>query len=96
MDLKSELAGRYLRIIAIISAAARARRCRAAARVSISVRAARSPQLGTMRFSFLTVFCLARTVRGRGPVDPRKLGRGAADRRDGDRTGAVPDRAAPT
>ena len=59
MDFKSELAGRYLRIIAIIAlllGLADASRLLGVSSGAISPIA----QLGTTGFAFLTVFCLAR------------------------------------
>jgi hypothetical protein len=59
MDLKSELAGRYLRIIAIITLLLGL--ADAARLLGVST-GAESPiaQLGTMGFSYLTVFCIAK------------------------------------
>jgi hypothetical protein len=59
MDLKSELAGRYLRIIAIIALLLGL--ADAARLLGVST-GAESPitQLGTMGFSYLTVFCIAK------------------------------------
>lgn len=59
MDFKSELAGRYLRIIAIIAlllGLADASRLLGVSSGAVSPIA----QLGTTGFAFLTVFCLAR------------------------------------
>jgi hypothetical protein len=59
MDFKSELAGRYLRIVAIIALLLG---LADAARLLGVSSGARSPiaELGTAGFAYLTVFCLAR------------------------------------